>query len=116
MRTRTAAVALTTSLLAAATCLPDGSAAAATGRFSYTFMTRQGPLTSVLTDPPSGQCLVLPEVIGPRAYGAAYAPWNETGETVRVYTGADCTGGYATLRPHSRRAPEQVTLRAVWVG
>lgn len=112
MRLRTA-VAVTLCVLAAAMCLP-ATADAADGEFSYTFMTRQGPLTSVLTDPPSGRCLVLPEVVGPRAYGAAYAPWNGTGARARVFLGADCTGGYAELSPRGRRpAPEEVTLRAV---
>jgi hypothetical protein len=112
MNLRTAAAA-TACLVAATLSLPATTAQAANGSFSYTFLTRLGPLTSVLTDPPSGQCLVLPEVIGPRARGAAYSPHNDTGAHARVFTGPGCTGGYATLRPHSRRAPDEVTLRSV---
>jgi hypothetical protein len=116
MHARTSAAATVCLAAAVSLCLPAPTATAASGTFSYTFLTRQGPLTSVLTDPPSGQCLVLPEVIGPRGRPAAYSPHNDTGERATVFVGPDCGGGYARLPPHSRRAPDEVVLRSVWFG
>ncbi|WP_093711698.1 hypothetical protein [Actinacidiphila alni] len=113
MRQRTTVTAAALAALFAVCCLPAAPASAATGTFAYTFRAPRGVLTSVLTDPPSGICLPLPEVLGPHALGPAYAPHNDTGAPARVFTGPDCTGGYATLRPHGRRAPVQVLLRSV---
>lgn len=98
--------------LAAAFSFP-GSAHAADGTFSYSFIGWEGPMTSVLTDPPSGTCLILPEVAGPYAMGSAFAPRNDTGAAATVFTGAHCDGDSFVLRPHGGHASERLKLRSV---
>jgi hypothetical protein len=111
MRLRTT-VAVIASALAVAFCLPV-SARAAGGTFSYTFIARDSLLTSVLTDPPSGRCLVLPEVVGRRTHGPAFAPRNDTDATATGFAEPDCGGSRFTLPPHGGHSSARLTLRSV---
>lgn len=105
-------VAVAACALAVTFCLP-AAAHAATGTFSYTFIARDSVMTSVLTDPPSGRCLILPEVVGRRTHGPAYAPRNDTDGAATAYAEPDCRGGHFRLRPHGGHASDRLTLRSV---
>lgn len=105
-------VAVVACALAAAFCLP-GSAHAAEGTFAYSFVGFEGPMTSVLTDPPSGPCLILPEVAGPYAMGPAFAPRNDTDARATVYTGDHCDGDSFELRANGGHGSERLKLRSV---
>ncbi|MFI9295692.1 hypothetical protein [Streptomyces gardneri] len=87
---------------------------AATGEFHYRFVGLSGePQTATLYDPPSRECVPIPEASDPGASSPAFAPHNDTGEYAIVFTGADCTGDSWTLRPHGRPATDRLTLRSV---
>jgi hypothetical protein len=97
----------------ATTFFLPSAAQAADGTFAYSFQSRQGPMTTVLTDPPSGQCLLLPEVMGPDADKSAYAPRNETDSVAVGFTGPRCAGDGFAMRPHGGPMPQRVKLRSV---
>ncbi|MFG2284930.1 hypothetical protein ACGFOU_02440 [Streptomyces sp. NPDC048595] len=113
MRLRRATTAAATALgaLALALSLPASAAVAATGTFTYVYE-GGGPQLGVLVDPPSGECITLPEV-APGFLPPAHSPRNHTGSTATVFTGADCDGDYFTLRPNGGHASERLKLRSV---
>lgn len=113
MRLRTSAATVVAASLAFLFTL-SGTAAAATGQFAYKYHGLEGQLrTAVLQDPPSGECVTLPEVADPDASSPAVAPWNDTDAWATVYSEADCTGREWNLRPHGRPATERLELRSV---
>ena len=87
---------------------------AATGDFSYKFVDSQGiRQTATMTDPPSGECVTLPEVADPGTSTPADEPRNDTDATATVFTGPDCDGDYFTLRPLGGHASNRLKLRSV---
>jgi hypothetical protein len=85
------------------------SAHAADGPFFYGWGTGQH---GALEDPPSGVCITLPEVAD-ESVPPAHSPSNWTNATATVFTDADCTGDYFTLRPAGGHASERLKLRSV---
>ncbi|MFB7517616.1 hypothetical protein [Streptomyces sp. NPDC056144] len=87
---------------------------AATGEFHYRFVGISGdPQTGTLYDPPSGECVTIPEAADPGSSEPAFAPHNDTDAYAVVFTGTDCTGDQWTLRPHGRPASDRLLLRSV---
>ncbi|MCX4720638.1 hypothetical protein ACFWB2_42430 [Streptomyces virginiae] len=90
------------------------SASAATGEFQYTVSGLDGrPLRLVLENPPSGECITLPEVADPGASSPAHSPRNRTDEVALVFTEPDCTGREFALRPRTGYGSERLELRSV---
>ncbi|MEU8437975.1 hypothetical protein AB0F18_34775 [Streptomyces sp. NPDC029216] len=112
MRLRHAAVAAFgafTLLLAVPT-----SASAAVGEFQYTWVGLDGTShVGFLLDPPSGECVTLPEVADAHASEPAHSPRNRTTSTATVFTEPDCEGDWFTLRPLTGRGSERLKLRSV---
>ncbi|NUU24290.1 MAG: hypothetical protein HOV68_22720 [Streptomycetaceae bacterium] len=100
--------------LALALTLP-APAHAAEGDFSYTYANELTgePARGTIADPPSGDCVTLPEVADPGTSEPAYAPHNQTDSWATVFTGPDCDGDAWRLRPHGRPATEHLKLRSV---
>ena len=89
-------------------------ASAASGEFSYRFVDANGiTQESLLLDPPSRECVTLPEVADPDATAPADSPRNRTDATAIVFTGPDCTGDYFSLRPLTGYGSERLKLRSV---
>lgn len=63
-------------------------------------------------DPPSRECVTLPEVEDPSTE-PAHSPRNRTDATATVFTGPHCTGDWFSLRPHVGHASERLKLRSV---
>jgi len=87
---------------------------ASTGDFSYRFVDSYGIVqVSTLTDPPSRECITLPEVADPGTSTPADSPRNGTNATAVVFTEPDCQGDYFSLRPVTGRAGDRLKLRSV---
>ncbi|MGK5641191.1 hypothetical protein ACSNOK_23180 [Streptomyces sp. URMC 126] len=112
MRLR-AALATAAGALALIVALPT-TAAAAEGRFEYTYTGLDGrPQVAALEDPPSGECLTLPEVADPGSSSPAHSPRNRTDARAEVFTDPGCTGDSFTLRPHTGYGTERLKVRSV---
>ncbi|MEU8837543.1 hypothetical protein AB0D97_00215 [Streptomyces roseus] len=112
MRLRRAAVAAFGALTLVLT-IPT-SASAAIGEFNYTYVGLDGsPKLAVLLDPPSQECITLPEVADPNASSPAHSPRNRTTSTATVFADPDCEGDYFTLRPLTGRGSERLKVRSV---
>ncbi|GAB7032058.1 hypothetical protein AB0G35_33970 [Streptomyces sp. NPDC021749] len=99
--------------LALAVALPASSAGAATGPFSYVYNDASGAQhLGLLVDPPSLECITLPEVAD-RDVPPAHTPRNYTSSTATVFAGADCTGDYFSLRANGGHASERLKVRSV---
>ncbi|MEU1501277.1 hypothetical protein [Streptomyces sp. NPDC005732] len=97
---------------ALALALP-GSALAATGDFTFKYVTALGHEELVtLHDPHSGKCINL-YAVGDDAVPAGYGPHNRTDTPVTVYRGASCTGDQWRLRAHGNPATDQLEVRSV---
>ncbi|MBC2876194.1 MULTISPECIES: hypothetical protein [Streptomyces] len=108
-----AALAAAAGALALIVTLPT-SAAAAEGRFEYTYTGLDGrPDTAALEDPPSLDCVTLPEVADPGSSSPAHSPRNRTDEYAEVFTEPDCSGDSFRLRPHTGYGGERLKLRSV---
>ncbi|MCT9094156.1 hypothetical protein N4G70_35725 [Streptomyces sp. ASQP_92] len=68
--------------------------------------------TGKLIDPPSKECVTLPEVADEDASAPAYSPDNRTKSTVVVFADEDCEGNYYTLKPGAKGS-ERLKLRSV---
>ncbi len=112
LRRSVTAVATALGALALAVALPASSAGAATGPFSYVYDDGTGPRMGLLADPPSWECITLPEVAD-EAVPPAHTPRNYTASTATVFAGADCTGDYFNLRPNGGHASERLKVRSV---
>jgi hypothetical protein len=87
---------------------------AATGDFGYRFVDSYGiTQMSTLTDPPSRECITLPEVADPDTSAPADTPRNGTNATAVVFTEPDCQGDYFSLRPLTGHGSERLKLRSV---
>ncbi|WP_329376034.1 hypothetical protein OG625_01215 [Streptomyces sp. NBC_01351] len=114
MRLRHAAASVAAGSLALLLTM-SGTANAATGEFSYKYLGPTGqPHAVTLHDPASRECITLPEVADPDASEPAFAPHNDTDESVMVFTEPDCTGDSWTLRAHGRPATDRLKLRSVF--
>ncbi|MCJ1676801.1 hypothetical protein MTF65_05445 [Streptomyces sp. APSN-46.1] len=112
MRLRSAAVAAA-SALTLLVAVP-GSAHAANGTFSYTYIGLDGqPQRAALSDPESAECITLPEVADPGSSAPAFSPRNRTDSSATVFTEPDCEGDYFTLRPYTGYGSERLKLRSV---
>ncbi|MET8589338.1 hypothetical protein [Streptomyces sp. NPDC005078] len=99
--------------LALVVTLPT-SASATVGFFAYSYTGLDGtPQIAELINPPSGECVALPEVADPNSSNPAGSPWNYTVSTATVFTGPDCDGDSFTLRPVGGHASERLKLRSV---
>ncbi|MGA5702014.1 hypothetical protein [Peterkaempfera bronchialis] len=89
------------------------SASAATGELTYVFIDSHGARqTGVLIDPPSRECITIPEAAD-EARLPAHSPVNSTDATATVFSGIGCQGDYFTLRPQGGRASERLKVRSV---
>ncbi|PCG84438.1 hypothetical protein CIB93_19590 [Streptomyces sp. WZ.A104] len=89
------------------------SAWAANGYFGYSYTGADGQRQiGQLIDPPSRECVNLPEVSDPAASEPAHSPRNFTDATAVLFTDADCEGDHFALRPGGR-ASERLKLRSV---
>ncbi len=88
-------------------------ATAADGEFTYRYYDEDEQLRiGTLVDPPSGECVDIPEVI---VFYDTYAfrPRNNTGGSATVFQAGDCAGdAFYTLRPGGR-ASDRLLLRSV---
>lgn len=91
-----------------------GSAHAAEGYFSYTYVDSSGEEGQVtLHEPDSGECITLAEAAQEYTQPPAHSPKNRTDTFAIVFTNADCSGDQYTLRPHTGGASERLKLRSV---
>jgi hypothetical protein len=83
------------------------------GEFRYTYHDQAGLAREArLVDPPSRECITLPEVAD-EAVPPADSPRNDTDATATVFTNDDCSGDYFSLRPFGGRASDRLKLRSV---
>ncbi|MER7812725.1 hypothetical protein [Streptomyces sp900116325] len=112
MRLRTT-VAAVLGALALVVTVPT-SASASVGLFAYRYTGLDGtPQIAELINPPSGECVTLPEVADPNSSNPADSPWNYTVSTATIFTGPDCDGDHYSLRPLGGHASERLKLRSV---
>ncbi|MDA5280499.1 hypothetical protein ACWGHM_11605 [Streptomyces sp. NPDC054904] len=105
-------VAATLGALTLVLSLP-GSALAATGEFSYKYVTDLGHEERItLNDPHSGKCINL-FAVGDDEVPPGYGPHNRTNTPVTVYSGALCTGREWRLRANGSPATDQLEVRSV---
>lgn len=91
-----------------------GVSSAASGGFEYRYIDADGvTLHGFLADPPSRECITLPEVADPDISAPADSPRNYTDVTAVVFTGPDCEGDYFSLRPYTGHGSERLKLRSV---
>lgn len=89
-------------------------ASAATGAFSYRYSDADGfSSVNVLFDPPSRECITLPEVADPAASDPADSPRNRTDAVATAFTGPDCTGDQFDMRPYTGYGSDRLKLRSV---
>ncbi|MFG2983405.1 hypothetical protein ACGFYQ_19505 [Streptomyces sp. NPDC048258] len=91
-----------------------GSAHAASGQFSYSYIGLDGQeQRAALVDPESRACITIPEAADPGASEPAFSPRNRTDSSATVFTEPDCTGDYFTLRPYTGYGSSRLKLRSV---
>ncbi|MGX1884658.1 hypothetical protein [Streptomyces sp. NPDC055287] len=83
-------------------------AGAADGTFTYKYADQTG----TLTNPPSGECVTLPEVADETVL-PAHTPGNATNAAATVYAGAECTGPQFDLQAHTGHGSERLKVRSV---
>ncbi|OEJ38845.1 hypothetical protein AR457_24235 [Streptomyces agglomeratus] len=84
------------------------SANAADGTFTYQYADQSGELTN----PPSGECITLPEVADEQVL-PAHTPGNATDAVATVYAGSECTGPQFDLRAHTGHGSDRLKVRSV---
>ncbi|HET6857006.1 MAG TPA: hypothetical protein VFH94_07920 [Streptomyces sp.] len=90
-----------------------GSAYAAEGAFSYTYLGDDGSSQrGVLPDPESGVCITIPEAAVEYTSAPVESPRNRTDAYATAFTGVDCSGDDFTMRPGGG-ASERLKLRSV---
>ncbi|MDT9687503.1 hypothetical protein Q5762_03925 [Streptomyces sp. P9(2023)] len=112
MRLRALATAAACGLAVLFAAAPSASAAEGYFVYLYNDPASGDSIPVLLVDPPSGECVTLPEVADP-ATEPAHSPRNDTASTATVFTGSDCTGDYFSLRPNGGHASERLKLRSV---
>jgi hypothetical protein len=91
-----------------------GASSAASGGFEYQYVDAYGSAQEgFLADPPSRECITLPEVADPYYSAPADSPRNYTNATAVVFTGPDCEGDYFSLRPYTGHGSERLKVRSV---
>ncbi|WP_416975559.1 hypothetical protein [Streptomyces sp. 4F14] len=76
------------------------SASAADGAFFYAYSGLDGsPQIATLLNPPSRECITLPEVANPSSSSPARYAYNDTGSTAVVFENPGCTGEMTVLDP-----------------
>ncbi|MFG2650648.1 hypothetical protein [Streptomyces sp. NPDC048436] len=91
-----------------------GSAYAAEGDFSYTYIDSSGDEEqATLHDPANGECITLAEAAQEYTQPPAHSPRNRTDAFATVFTNADCSGDNFMLRPSTGGAGERLQLRSV---
>lgn len=91
-----------------------GASSAASGGFEYRYFDAYGIVQEgFFADPPSLECITLPEVADPYISGPADSPRNYTDATAVVFTGPDCQGDYFSLRPYTGHGSERLKVRSV---
>ncbi|MCK2242614.1 MULTISPECIES: hypothetical protein [unclassified Crossiella] len=110
MRLRAALLAVA-SVCALGLAVP-GTASAAEGDFTYRYYEEGEIQSGALVDPPSGECVEIPEVADfEDVY--AFRPHNKTRSTVTMFKESDCEGdAYYTLKPGGK-ATDRLKLRSV---
>ncbi|MEU9031268.1 hypothetical protein AB0D46_27895 [Streptomyces sp. NPDC048383] len=90
-----------------------GSSMAATGDFSYKYVTDLGHEERItLHDPHSGKCVNL-HAVGDDDVPPGYGPHNRTDTPVTVFSGASCTGREWRLRANGNPTTDQLEVRSV---
>ena len=108
-RTLAALVGATTLLLTV-----PGSASAANGSFRYTYVDKTGEeQTGTLHHPSSEECITIPEAAIEYVQDSAHSPKNRTDATAVVFTNADCTGDWFSLKPYTGGASDRLKFRSV---
>lgn len=111
MRLRSTATAVAVGAFALALGLP-ASANAAEGDFSYRVPSAGGEELYSIGNPPSGQCITLPEA-GQDYLPPAHSPRNFTDSRAVVFAGAGCEGPHFGLRPFGGHGSEYLKVRSV---
>lgn len=112
MRLRTAGAASAAALFLGLT-LTATSASAASGSFHYTYVDSLGDARrTALENPPSDECLNLPEAMG-AGTPAAYSPMNRTHSTVTAFTEPDCEGDWLLLGPDTGGVGKHLVVRSL---
>ncbi|MGK4579330.1 hypothetical protein [Kitasatospora sp. HPMI-4] len=112
MRLRNAATAAAAALMLVLTV--PASASAAQGEFTYRYIGPDGSSqVGRLIDPPSRECIDLPEVADRSSSEPADTPRNHTASTATVFEDADCKGDFFSLRPFTGHASDRLKLRSV---
>ncbi|MCO1579013.1 hypothetical protein M8C13_25010 [Crossiella sp. SN42] len=107
----------TTALLAGIAALMlvlPGTAFADNDKFTYRYLDEDGDVAvSSLIDPPSGECIAIPEVADAEdAY--AFRPRNDTDSTAVVFKDDNCgSDSYFSLRPDGGRGSDRLKFRSV---
>lgn len=96
---------------AAAFALTTGSASAADGEFLYQYQHDGGIDSGALVDPPSRECVNLPEVEETPYYASRVQ--NSTYSTVTVFKDQDCEGDYYSLRPRGKVTSDRLLVKSV---
>jgi hypothetical protein len=114
MRLRAALIAVV-SVCALGVAVP-AVASASEGEFTYRYYDEDGDLQQgALVDPPSGECVDIPEVID-FSDTFAFRPHNNTDASVTVFKEGNCEGdAYYTL-PAGARASDRLLMRSVVFG
>ncbi|MFD7029208.1 hypothetical protein ACFWAR_14360 [Streptomyces sp. NPDC059917] len=98
--------------LALLVTLPASPAAAADGAFSYTYVGPGGiSLRHHLTNPESGECIIIPETVGNNF--PALAPNNDTNATATVFHDTNCEGDVFYVMNPGRHLSRRLELRSV---
>ncbi|MEY9928024.1 hypothetical protein ABH926_002658 [Catenulispora sp. GP43] len=90
------------------------AAGTATGGFSYRYIDAAGSAQQgLLMDPPSQECVTLPQVADPDTSAPADSPLNFTDAAAIVFTGPGCRGDSFRLQPFTGHGSERLKLRSV---
>ncbi|KAF9435834.1 hypothetical protein BGZ76_005409 [Entomortierella beljakovae] len=85
----------------------------ATGQFTYKYIgIGAEPRVESLSDPPSKECITLPEVKDQDSQ-PAHSPSNGCDSKATVFTGVECDGDHFTLRPNGGHASDRLKFRSV---
>ncbi|WP_431043764.1 hypothetical protein ACQUSR_18990 [Streptomyces sp. P1-3] len=91
----------------------SGSASAADGEFIYSYTAEDNTERhALLVDPPSGECINLPEVQG-ADMDPADTPLNRTTTSVKVFADQGCQGTAYLIRPNGTGGTHRLKMRSV---
>ncbi|ONI85928.1 hypothetical protein ALI144C_12550 [Actinosynnema sp. ALI-1.44] len=111
MRVRSVLLAVS-SAFALSLAIP-ATASAADGEFTYRYYDEDGDLQEgSLIDPPSGECIEIPEVADLEDVHA-FRPRNNTNSRAVVFKDSECQGDTFSLRPDGGHGSDKLLLRSV---